>query len=335
MRTPPMLSLDLLADTLHASFGIRAAELTFVPVGDSSDVYVIRGRSGDRWVTKLYDAVEWSGPELGRLRAAACLLDQMGGRMGPVRVPSQRSGRHGEALWRMAGWWLSVQEWLPGRPFVPPAKTARLAADGRLVRLGAGLAALHAYPIDAVAPPDRRIAIVPGEALATALADDGALLPAVERLRRRLLALAGELHWREFPAVLVHGDVVGPNILFGPQAEVALVDWDGLHAAPAEWDLAPLAMYGGAVLTSVLAGYRHSGGALVRAELIEFQLGRYVLFGLEFHLRRSITGPRDERQRDHDRREARRYRDRCLEMPALVRQLRAAVERQGCPLETM
>lgn len=245
MLQKPDLPDDALAAELMEAYGLRAAEVVFLPLGNDRDsaVYRVVAPDGSAYFLKLRSGVfDEAGVAVPRL------LHQRGVRQVIPPMPTL-DGRLWTRLERFA---LVVHPYVAGRD----AYTVPLAEDQWLA-LGAALAGLHAtrlpddlarrVPIETFGPRSRDTlrrfqARVEREAFddpaAAGLAD---LLRAertrIERLILRHEQLGAALRARSPTRVLCHGDVHYRNVLVDDDdGALYLVDWDTLVCAPPERD---------------------------------------------------------------------------------------------------
>jgi spectinomycin phosphotransferase len=257
MRERPPLPDAALVAALADGWGVAAATIEFLPVGDDSRAWSFRVVTGDGapWFLKV---------RRGRADPAAVLVPRFLRDHGlePVVAAVPLTGGSGGlkpshpedgGLWRsLDGYTLLVYPWVEGVVPIERGLTDRQWADlGRFVaalhrtELPPGLAATVAVewfvpwgaaPVRAL---DARIGQVrdgdpPRRELAgfwrdrrdeIAVAADRAM-----RLGRAVAAARPEL-------VLCHADLHLANLLVGPEDRLRVVDWDGLQLAPRERDL--------------------------------------------------------------------------------------------------
>jgi aminoglycoside phosphotransferase (APT) family kinase protein len=320
MRRPSLSHNQVLADVVRAFPSVVADRAVFVPRGDSSWVYILTTRDRPRWVCKVHPQKDVTAVEAA-VHAKSVVAERLRGRVPGVVVPGPVASATGEPLARTGDWLFQVQQFCTGEH----RRLGELPA-GRLERLGHLLALLHGLPGDA---PDRDHRFLPGEHVPILLADAHARWPGAGfgparaeflALRDRALSLAVPGH--DAP-VLVHGDLVSANILVGRRS-TAVVDWDGIHLAPREYDFATLAFDSPAALAPVVRAYEDAGGPALDPALVLLHAARYLLFGLEFHLRRAMSAGQSE-QTSHDLDEAAQYVSQCEAWATLHDTVYAAV----------
>jgi len=305
---------------------VRAEAATLVPRGDSSAVFLLGARGRTSWVGKFYPV---GGPP--DLRAAVCggirVVERLGDKIDTVRVPRVLRSCDGDVLPYVGGHLLQVQEYLPG------ARVPLHLVSGRgLEQLGSALALVHAVIVEV---PDRNHMFMPGAAARRTLlrADErfpaagfrGAL-DAVEQVRRRAELAIAAADISTAATVMVHGDVVADNLLVDGGA-LALIDWDGVHRAPREYEFGTIALDDPGALAAVVRGYQCKHPDRLDAGLTAGHAARYLLFGLEFHLERALSGTGPASQRRHDLREAQRYASSCRNWQHVEAAILAAMPR--------
>jgi aminoglycoside phosphotransferase (APT) family kinase protein len=198
-----------------------------------------------------------------------------------------------------------------------------------LGRLGRMLSVLHALPIDA---PDRNHTHVPGAAALRMLAEADRRLPhagfglaldVVGRLWRQAESTIEGAGAEIARTVTVHGDVVTTNVLLRGSA-LALIDWDGTHRAPREYEFGTIVLDAPEALLAVVRGYCRASRASLNGDLVTAHAARYLLFGLSFHLARTLSDNHNAVQRRHDLHEAQRYTRICQNWPRVEAAVRGA-----------
>jgi spectinomycin phosphotransferase len=244
MREPPDLADDTIIRALHAGFGVQAAELVLLPVGNDADswAYRVQAAQGPAYFLKI--------------RAGA----------NPTRGASVPHHLHRHGVPHVLAPLLTSA----GVPHVPldrfalalyPMLDARVGADVGLSpaqwrRLGATVRQVHAVPLSSrltrmvgreAFRPSRRELLADLEPLVAAAPDDpvaaelagfwrarqdiiGALVERADLLGRQLARLP-------FRQVLCHADLHTWNVLVDADGQPWIVDWDEAVLAPRERDL--------------------------------------------------------------------------------------------------
>ena len=245
MRERPPLPDNALVAALAAGWGVAAASVEFLPVGDDSNAWSFRVAAGDgaRWFLKV---------RRGPVDPAAVLVPQFLDDQGFGQVVAAVPALAGDPWRPLDGFTLLLYPWLDGTPAMEQGLTDRQWAD-----LGRFAATLHR----AVLPP-ALAATVPREpfvpwgagpvrALGARLDRDrpgdplGQELAGLWRAHREVVASAAdraERLGRSVAAtrpllVLCHGDLHTANVLVDRGGRLAVVDWDGLQLAPPARDL--------------------------------------------------------------------------------------------------
>ena len=246
MRERPPLPDSALVASLAAGWGVAAAAVEFLPVGDDSNAWSYRvvAADGSRRHLKVR-----RGPVDPATVLLPMALRDHGLEQVVAAVPASDGGP-----WRPlgGGFTLLVYPWVDGVP-----AQERGLTDRQWGALGRFVAELHrTVPPAALAPtvtresfaawgiwPVRALAArlgqgPPGDPLQAELAgswhdhrDEIALaVDRAERLGRVMAAARPRL-------VLCHADLHLANLLVDEQGRLAVVDWDGLELAPRERDL--------------------------------------------------------------------------------------------------
>jgi spectinomycin phosphotransferase len=245
MRERPPLPDDALAAALAAGWGVAAASVEFLPVGDDSNAWSFRVAGGDgaRWFLKIRRIP---------LAPAAVLVPRFLREHGFEQVVAAVPAVVGDPWRPLDGFTLLLYPWVEGTPamerdltdrqwvdlgrfaaalhraVLPPALAATVPREA-FVPWGAGQVRALQGRIDRERPgdpPGRELAGLwraPREVTATAAARAEWLGRAVAAARPRL--------------VLCHGDLHTANVLVDRRDRLAVVDWDGLQLAPPERDL--------------------------------------------------------------------------------------------------
>jgi spectinomycin phosphotransferase len=243
LEPPHDLTADAIARALETGYGIRVAEVDFLPIGNdpASWAYRVGTASGRDWFLKVR-----AGAMPGAVVPA--LLHRQGVPNVLAPLPAS-SGAPAVALGRFT---LALYPMLDA---VPGGETGLSAAQWR--QLGAVVERVHTLPVPAELGrllgrerfrPQRRDLLPeldallaspdPGDPLALELADlwhakDEVIHALAERADRQgpWLARAG------FPKVLCHADLHTFNVLVDADQQIWLVDWDETVLAPRERDL--------------------------------------------------------------------------------------------------
>jgi len=245
MKERPPLSDGALAGTLAEGWGVAAASVEFLPVGDDSQAGSFRVVAGDgrRWFVKVR-----RGPvEPGAVLVPMFLRDH-----GLGQVVAAVPAAAGDPWRPLDGFTVLLYPWVEGVPAME-----RGLAGGQWVALGRFVAALHGTVLPpALAATVTREAFVPwgagpvralearidrdrpGDRLRQELAglwrahriEIGVAADRAERLGRVVAAARPRL-------VLCHGDLHTANLLVEQRGRLAVVDWDGVLLAPRERDL--------------------------------------------------------------------------------------------------
>jgi spectinomycin phosphotransferase len=245
MRDDPGLDLDEIAACLATEYGLRAAGMTYLPIGYDMNaaVYEVRASDGRACFLKVrFGPVHEAG-----LLAPRALTD-----LGVTNVLAALPARSGRLWAPLDGNSVVLYPFVRGEN----AMDAGLSAE-QWREFGATLRAVHdsglevrfldLLPVERFTLPSaalvRRLtaqleSLRPTSPAALELAafwreNAGrirALLARAEELGRRLQA-------RSFALVLCHADIHAANILVGEDGAIHLIDWDGPRIAPRERDL--------------------------------------------------------------------------------------------------
>lgn len=245
MLTPPALPIDTIIACLHDSYGLRAKQATFLPIGAdiNAAVYRVEAENGTPYFLKLKrDGFD----EIGV--AVPALLHAQGIRqvMAPLETASHQ-------LWTSAQGFV----WILYPFFEGHNGYAAALSDAQWTVFGQSLKAIHAailppglaarVPRESYSPQWRDIVLDFDRQVTTSAFDD----PIAQRLatfwalkRHDILAmvkraeqLGQALQNRAESFVLCHADLHPGNILVGACDELAIVDWDNPIFAPKEHDL--------------------------------------------------------------------------------------------------
>jgi spectinomycin phosphotransferase len=245
MRERPPLPDAALAAALADGWGVAAAAVEFLPVGDDSRAWSFRVVTGDGagWFLKVRQ---------GQVDPAAVLVPRFLHDRGLEQVVAAVAAADGDPSRPLDGFTLLLYPWIDGAPAMERGLT-----DRQWVDLGRFVAALHRTEL----PPDLAAMVavesfVPwGAALVRALDARIGQVQGGDPLRRELagfwrdhrdeIAVAadravrlGRLVAAAHPElVLCHADLHLANLLVGPEDRLRVVDWDGLQLAPRERDL--------------------------------------------------------------------------------------------------
>jgi spectinomycin phosphotransferase len=245
MRERPPLPDSALVAALAAGWGVAAASVTFLPVGDDSNAWSFRvvADDGQPWYLKVR-----RGPvDPATLLVPGYLRDH-----GLEQVVAAAPATDGDPWRPLEGFTVLVYPWVEGVPATELGLTDRQwAALGRFVAelhrtvLPADLAATVAresfvpWGAGPVRALDARIGQGRlGDPLGRELAglwrahrdQIGHAADRAERLGRAVAATPPEL-------VLCHADLHLANLLTDRGGRLAVIDWDGLQLAPRERDL--------------------------------------------------------------------------------------------------
>jgi len=245
MLTPPPISDAAIGAGLHEHFGLRVAQVIFLPLGAdaNSAVYRVAAADGSAYFLKL----RWGSFDPVALALRAFLRDQG---IRPVIAPIATTGHSLSAHAHGFDWILY--------PFFEGANGfAASLSQRQWVALGATVRAVHAtrLPADLAArvpredyAPRWRDAVRAFQQLAArqTYADPTAeRFAAFWRAKRdeisgmveRAGRLAQALQNRAAELVVCHSDLHAGNVLVGAGDKIAVVDWDEPILAPKERDL--------------------------------------------------------------------------------------------------
>lgn len=245
MREPPALAPDAIAAALYAGFGIRVAQLEFLPVGNDAASWAFRvgAPDGQAWFLKVRagdgrwpgSAVPWHLHRLGVPHVLAPLATTAG--MPHVEVD---------------GFALALYPMLDARPAVEVGLSAE-----QWRTLGDVVRQVHAVPPtpdltrmvarETFRPAGRDVAAGLEALLVTAPPGDGLAreLAAFWRPRREVVralvdradVMGRQLRRSAAPQVLCHGDLHTWNLLVEAVGWLWVADWDEAVLAPKERDL--------------------------------------------------------------------------------------------------
>jgi spectinomycin phosphotransferase len=244
VREPPRLATDRIAGALRAAYGIRVADLVFLPVGNdaASWAYRVEAPAGPWFLKVRAGPGPMPGAEVPALLA----------RQGVPDVLAPLVTGAGEASVVLDGFRLALF------PLLEAANGAEAGlSPGQWRRLGAAVRRLHALgpapelagtvgretfrPVrpGLLAELEARLAAAPaGDPVARELA--AAWRPrraVIARLFERAEALGRQLAGRAFPRVLCHADLHPWNVLVDDGQRLWIVDWDEATLAPRDRDL--------------------------------------------------------------------------------------------------
>lgn len=245
MLEKPDLPNEKIAVCLRDSYGLAAAEITFLPLGYDVNTAVYRVSAGDgaHYFLKLrggpFDELAVAVPQfLGQLGIGAII--------GPIHT------KEGQPWARVEPFTAIVY------PFVEGQNGFEIPVPAQLWPvLGASLKRIHTaalppalkrrLPQETYSPRWRDLAkAFQASAERTPFADAvAAQLAAFMRAKRDAIAdligraeqLAQALQARQLEMVLCHADIHAGNVLITPAGELYIVDWDTLALAPKERDL--------------------------------------------------------------------------------------------------
>jgi spectinomycin phosphotransferase len=246
MREPPKLSNSQIHKLLQNHYGIEAAELTFLPIGNdaASFVYRVVDHYRGRFFLKVRTKPSFSEPSIAIPR----FLHAQGIQQIMAALPTKTQAGWVEA----SGFVVTVY------PFVKADTATKVGlSDQQWQTLGATLRQIHDCPLPAelqsMLPreafvPSRRAILTQLETLiANDTSVDSTQRELVRFWQRRateiqtLLAhtdrLGAALRQEALPMVLCHADFHTWNILCSHNRELWIVDWDETMLAPKERDL--------------------------------------------------------------------------------------------------
>jgi spectinomycin phosphotransferase len=243
MLQKPDLSDAAIAIRLNEAYGLRAAEVVFLPLGadQATAVYRVVSEDGRSFFLKLrsrdFDPVGVAVPRLLHERGVRQVIP-------PIPILGRR-------LWtRLGGFMLVLYTFVEGRD-----GNAEMS-EAQWRELGAAMHGIHAARLPRrVVERVRREAFGPAarDALRRFLARSGSeafkdphgaemaglLRGARERVTElvdRSEELADALRARALPFVLCHGDMHRGNVLLEADGTLRVIDWDTLVYAPREHD---------------------------------------------------------------------------------------------------
>lgn len=273
MKSDPVVDHTCLIDALRRRYGIKAAQLRFVPVGFVSAVYVVEEphRDTPRYFLKVWNSSRWGTISAGRLDTYLPLTEQLAGLR--LRVPRVCYTGDGARKTSTAGLTLVLYEYLPfptidaldPPPPDLPEQFGRLAAQIHRATPSIDASGLAREQFDAPFATtmmecmdalegitDRRR---PGQQTLRNL-----LLPQKKRiiaLYERLCDLGEQARALGSRQVLVHTDLNGSNLMRAPDGHLIVLDWEGAMLAPPEHDLF---LFSGAGFARVLRAYTQDAG---------------------------------------------------------------------------
>jgi aminoglycoside phosphotransferase (APT) family kinase protein len=233
----------------------------------------VAGRSG-AYVAALPNADAPAGLD-ERTRSEVALLGRLGAMSLPFRVPDMAAEVPG------AGRLILVRRFLDGIPIDLRAGRMSSVAPWEIVgTLAAQVHKLDAAPGHATRRAHAEAALAVFDGL-----DDPVCADARAWAREHLPAAV--------PATLLHGDLLGQNILVWPDAPPGLIDWEYATRGDPAYDLAivtrgarrPFQIGGG--LERLLDAYANAGGTQITASEVRFHelcmAGRWVRDDVERH----------------------------------------------------
>ena len=245
MRERPPVPDDALAAALGAGWGVAAASVEFLPVGDDSNAWSfgVVGGDGAPWFLKVRRIP---------VDRAAVLVPRFLREHGLGQVVAAVPAVAGDPWRPLDGFTLLLYPWVDGTPAMERGLTDRQWAE-----LGRFAAALHRVVLPpALAATVPRESFVPwgaGPVRALGARIDrerpgdplGQELAGLWQAHREVIATAADRAeglGRAVAAnrprlVLCHGDLHTANVLVDRRDRLAVVDWDGLQLAPPERDL--------------------------------------------------------------------------------------------------
>lgn len=245
MLEKPDLPDDQIIDCLRAEYGLKAAEVTFLPLGADRNTAVYRAvtEEGMSWFVKLrggvFDELTVQIPKL--------LHDQ-----GIRQIIAPIATRSGQLWADLEAYWVTVSPFIDGRNGVEAGLT-----DQQWIELGQTLKAIHTARMpsglieriqrETYSPQWRDIVRQFQTEIESATYSDpvsaemAAFLKAKREIISRLVGqaerLAAILRARALPFVLCHADIHAWNVLISADGALYVVDWDTLTYAPKERDL--------------------------------------------------------------------------------------------------
>jgi Phosphotransferase enzyme family len=258
VRTEPAdLDRAVLAAALQAGWGLRDAELAYVPEGGGSHHRRCRAAGGDEWWVSVDDlratfhAAETEDAALASLERAfgtAAALRTAG--LEFVVAPVLDS--QGRLLRRLGSRYAvrvaPVVAGAPGRfgAYTPEHRRRVAGPVGRLHAASARIPDVLPETADLAIPSRAGLLSAVGEIGSRwdsgPLAEDVRMLlaPRAREVERRLArhdAVAARVRARSAGWVVTHGEPHGGNVIFDPAGGLHLIDWDTALRAPRERDL--------------------------------------------------------------------------------------------------
>ena len=255
MLTRPDIADESIITCLRDRFGLRVAQLCFLPIGAdvNSASFRVNGDDGTPYFLKLrrgnFDEIAVAVPAFLRVRGIRSV-------MAPLMTTTNRLWVHtGGFDWRLY-------------PFFEGSNGFETAlSKAQWIALGATMRAVHTtvlpadlaarVPREDYAPRCRSIVMAFHRQVQTSAYDDptAARFAAFWNAKRDEIAciveraerLAQALQNRAVDLVVCHGDLHGGNVLVGAHDEIAIVDWDEPILAPKERDLMFVGCRGGVV----------------------------------------------------------------------------------------
>lgn len=245
MLTPPDIADDAIIACLRDSFGLRVAQVAFLPLGAdvNSAVYRVIADDGAPYFLKLRS---------GAIDEVSVAVPAFLHAQGIERVMAPLATTTGELWVRAHGFGWRLYPFFEGQDGFEVG-----LSQAQWIALGQSMRAVHT-----TRPPAELAALLPREAYSPALRDSvrafgrqvererfddptAARFAAVWQTKRdeigalveRAEQLARALQSRDLELVICHSDLHGGNVLLGPAGELAIVDWDEPILAPKERDL--------------------------------------------------------------------------------------------------
>jgi spectinomycin phosphotransferase len=241
--TKPDIADDTIRVCLHADFGLRVAQVTFLPIGwVNNAAYRVTDESGTAYFLKL---------RRGNFDETAVAVPAFLHAQGIREVMAPLAAAHGIAVQAHGFTWL-LYPYFDGK-----SGFAAALSQAQWIGLGESMQAIHATPL-----PAALAARVPKEDFAprwrnrvkafdAQVAKEGfddpvaASLAAFWRAQRDEIAsmvaraeqLASVVQKRAAPLTICHADLHAGNVLLGGDNAIAIVDWDEPILAPKERDL--------------------------------------------------------------------------------------------------
>lgn len=263
MLEKPDVPDETLRTCLRDRYGLRAAGITFLPLGNdvNTAVYCVVGDDATPYFLKLRS---------GAFDEAAVVIPRFLHDRGIAQVLAPIATYAGHLWTRVDAFAVILYPYIAGRNGFEASLSER-----QWISLGAALRGIHTATVPpslgAQIPRERysphwrdRVRTFQSQVEEATFADPvAAELAAFLRARRaeishlvgRADALGSALRARSPAPVLCHADIHGGNVLIGADGALHIVDWDTLTFAPKERDL----MFVGAGIFGVWNGAREGG----------------------------------------------------------------------------